>query len=51
MKMSRKTKSIVICGLMAASILVITEQHANADFAFGNAQRLGPPVNSLEQTD
>jgi len=46
MNSSRKTRSIIICVLIAACILLITGRIAMGDFVFGEPENLGPSVNS-----
>jgi Tol biopolymer transport system component len=46
MNRNRKTKQILICGLVVASVVLITGRDANADFVFGTPRSLGATVNT-----
>jgi Tol biopolymer transport system component len=44
--MDRKTKEILMCGMVIASILLITGRNVNADVIFGKPTNLGSIINS-----
>ena len=46
MNRNRKTKGVLICALVAASVLLTVCKDAKADFIFGTPTNLGPNVNS-----
>lgn len=46
MNRNRKTKKILICTLVAVSILMAAGRDAKADYTFGTPTNLGPTVNS-----
>ena len=46
MNRNRKTKEILICALVAASILLVADRDAKGNFTFGTPTNLGPIVNS-----
>jgi len=46
MNRKRKVKEILICVLVAVSILLAVDRDAKADFTFGTPTNLGPTVNS-----
>jgi len=46
MNRNRKTRSILICVLVAAGILLIISRGAKADFVFGESENSEPPINT-----
>ena len=46
MNRNRKTRSILICVLVATGILLIVDRNSKADFTFGEPKNLGPTINS-----
>jgi len=46
MSRNKKTKEILICGLVATGVLLAVSGNAKADFIFGTPENLGPTVNS-----
>jgi hypothetical protein len=46
MNSNRKKKEILVCWLVAASILMVVDRNADADFVFDQAHNSGPIINT-----